>query len=119
MSLTIALAIVLAVAAVAGWLGFSRAARLRTSGRLHSLPVYHGANAALWAALPALLLIAAWAPVQSGLVDQAVLASPEGQALPDFDMLRETIMSEAREIARGQRETGFNPESRALAPRIA
>ncbi len=119
MNLTIALAAVLAIAAVAGWLGFSRAARLRTTGRLHSLPIYHGAYAALWAALPALLLLAVWAPVQSGLVDQAVLASPEGRALPAFDMQRESIMSETREIARGDRDAGFNPESSTLVPRFA
>jgi phosphate transport system permease protein len=85
---------------------------------MHSLPVYHGAYAALWAAIPALLLIAAWAPMQSRLVDQAVMASPEGKTLPAFDMQRETIMAEAREIANGQREQGFNPESTAIAPRI-
>ncbi|MBA2466415.1 MAG: phosphate ABC transporter permease subunit PstC, partial [Sphingomonas sp.] len=119
MNLTIALAAVLAIAAVAAWIGFSRSARLRTTGRLHSLPVYHGAYAAIWAALPALLLLAVWMPVQSSFVDQAVLASPEGRALPDFAMMRETIVAEAREIAHGDREAGFNPESTALAPRVA
>ena len=118
MSLGLAFVAVLLVAAAAGWLGFARARRLRTSGRLHSLPVYHGAYAALWAAIPALLILAAWAPVQSRLVNQAVLASPEGQALPDFDMQREAIVAEAREIAHGQREQGFNPESTTIAPRI-
>jgi phosphate transport system permease protein len=119
MSLTIALAAVLVIAAAAGWLGFSRAAALRSNGRLHSLPVYHGAYAAIWAGLPALLLLAVWTPVQSGLVDQAVLASPEGRALPAFDMQRETILSEARSMAAGNTETGFNPESASLVPRFA
>ena len=118
MSLTIALAAVLAVAAIAGWLGFLRASRLRGSTRLHSLPVYHGAYAALWAALPALLFLAVWSPVQSRFVDQTVLAGPEGRALPAFEMQRESIMSEAREIASGKLETGFNPESAPLAPRF-
>jgi phosphate transport system permease protein len=118
MSLGLAFVAVLLVAAAAGWLGFARARRLRASGRLHSLPVYHGAYAALWAAIPALLILAAWAPIQSRLVDQAVLASPEGQALPDFDMQRQAILSEAREIAHGEREQGFNPESTTIAPRI-
>jgi phosphate transport system permease protein len=118
MSLTIALAAVLAIAAVAGWLGFSRASRLRGNNRLHSLPVYHGAYAVLWAALPALLFLAVWSPVQSRFVDQAVLASPEGRALPAFEMQRESIMSEARVIASGQRDAGFNPESPTLVPRF-
>src|SRR3990170_4842410 len=123
MTLGIALVAVILVAVAAGWIGYSRAARLRSAGlqsgaRLHSLPVYHGAYAALWAALPALLLLAVWTPVQSSLVEQAVLASAEGRALPAFDMLRETIVSEAREIAHGDREAGFNAESASLAPRI-
>jgi phosphate transport system permease protein len=118
-NLTIALVAVLAVTAVAGWLGFSRASRLRGSKRLHSLPVYHGAYAALWAALPALLFLAVWSPVQSHFVEQAVLATPEGRALPVFDMQRESIMTEAREISSGAREIGFNPESAGLAPRFA
>ncbi|MEO8175026.1 MAG: phosphate ABC transporter permease subunit PstC [Sphingomicrobium sp.] len=118
MNLTIALAAVVAITAIAAWLGFSRASRLRGSTRLHSLPVYHGAYAALWAALPALLFLAIWSPVQSQLVTQAVLATPEGRALPAFDMQRESILSEASEIAAGQRDAGFNPESAGLVPRF-
>lgn len=118
MSLGIALTAVLIVALAAGWLGYARASRLRVVGRLHSLPVYHGAYAALWAAIPALLLLAVWMPVQSRMVDQEVMASPEGRALPAFEMQRESILSEAREIASGEREQGFNPQSSTLAPRI-
>jgi len=118
-SLTIALAAVLAIAAIAGWLGFSRASRLRGTAKLHSLPIYHAAYAAMWAALPALMFLAMWSPVQSRLVDQTVLESPEGRALPAFEMQRESILSEAREIASGQRDAGFNPESSTLVPRFA
>jgi phosphate transport system permease protein len=118
MSLGIALVAVLILALAAAWLGYARGRRLRTVGRLHSLPVYHGAYAALWAAIPALLLLAAWAPIQSRMVDQAVLSSPEGRALPAFEMQRQSILSEAREIASGEREQGFNPQSSTLAPRI-
>ena len=118
MSLGLALVAILVVAFAAGWYGYLRAGRLRTASRLHSLPFYHGAYAALWAAIPALLLIAAWVPMQSRMVDQAVLASPEGKALPNFAMQRESILSEAREIANGEREQGFNPESTTIAPRI-
>src|SRR6185503_15835432 len=111
MSLGLALVAILIVAGATWWLGFARARRLRTVGRLHSLPVYHGAYAALWAAIPAVLVIAAWAPIQSRMVDQDVLGSPEGRALPAFAMSRESIMSEAREIANGEREQGFSPQS--------
>jgi phosphate transport system permease protein len=121
MSLSLALVAILAVAAAGFWLAFAKARRVREVGtsRLNSLPVYHGTYAALWAAIPALLLLAAWAPMQTGLVNQAVLSSPEGRALPDFDMQRDSILVEAREIARGEREAGFNAESSALAPKFA
>jgi phosphate transport system permease protein len=118
MTLNLALVAVAIVALAAGWLGYARASRLRAADRLHSLPSYHGAYAALWAAIPALLLIAAWAPIQSRMVDQAVLSSPEGRALPDFQMQRESILSEARDIAHGDLQQGFNPESSGLAPRF-
>ncbi len=121
MTLGVALLAVLFVAAVAGAIAYRRASALRvaraTGARLNSLPIYHAFYAILWAALPAMLVIAAWAPVQSRLVDQAVLASPEGRALPDSDIQRESILGEAQDIARGKIEAGFNPESTALAPR--
>ena len=41
---------------------------------------------------------------------------PAGQKLPDFDLARDTILTEAREIAAGAREAGFNAESSELAP---
>ncbi len=117
MTLTIALVAILAIAAIAGLFARNRATGLRGGGvRLNSLPNYHAIYIALWAALPAVLLLAIWAPVQTGLVDQTVLASPAGQQLPDFDLARDTILTEAREIATGQREAGFNPESTELAP---
>ena len=117
MSLTIALFAVLVIAVAAGLFARNRAAGLRGgSERLNSLPNYHGLYVGLWAVLPALLFLAIWTPVQTGLVHDTVLASPAGQQLPDFDLARETILGEAQEIAADERETGFNPESSALAP---
>ena len=74
MSLTLAFAAILIVALAIGYAGYARARRMRVAGRLHSLPSYHGVHALLWAAIPALLVLALWAPVQSRLVDQAVLS---------------------------------------------
>ncbi|QNM82805.1 phosphate ABC transporter permease subunit PstC [Sphingomonas sabuli] len=119
MTLGLALVAVLLVATGAAWLAFRRARTLRTAGRMHSLPVYHASYALLWAALPALLFLAIWSPIQTHLVDQAVLATPQGQALPAFDMQRDAIIAEAREIASGARDVGFNPESAGLAPLFA
>ena len=121
MSVTIALVAVLAIIVAAGGYAFAKAKRIRLAassgaGRLNSLPVYHAFYVALWAALPALLFLAVWAPVQSGLVDRAVLATPAGRALPAFEMQRDTILAEARDLASGAITAGFNPESTALAP---
>ena len=110
--------VVLLIAVAVGWLAYRRAALLRAGGRLHSLPIYHGVHAALWVLIPALLVLAAWAPMQANLVDQAVLATPEGQALPAFEMQRQAILDEARQIAHGEIAAGFNPESTTIAPRI-
>ena len=119
MTLWIALVAVLAISVIGGWLGYRRASSLRAGGRMHSLPTYHGAYALLWAAIPALLFLAVWAPIQNQLVEQAVLASPAGEALPDFDMQRNAILAEARDIAAGYREVGFNSESATIAPLYA
>ena len=118
MSLTLAFFAVLLIASAVGGTAYVRAGRLRADGRLHSLPSYHAAHAALWVLAPALLLLAAWAPVQSALINQALLATAEGQALPDDPMRRQAILAEARQIANGQIAGGFNPESNTLAPRV-
>ena len=108
MTLSVALVAILVIAVAAGLFARNRAKRLRSGGaRLNSLPNYHALYVGLWAALPALLFLAGWDPVQSGLVDQAVLASPAGQQLPDFDMARDTILAEARDIATGAQEAGI------------
>ena len=120
MTLTIALVAVLMIAVAAGLFARSRVKGLRSGGaRLNSLPNYHAAFVALWALLPALLFLAIWTPVQGRLVSGAVMASPVAQSLPDFAMTRETILTEARDIASGAIEAGFNPESTALAPVFA
>ena len=117
MTLSIALVAVLLVALAAGLFARRRVIGLRGGGaRLNSLPNYHAFYVVLWAALPALLVLMIWTPVQTGLIEQTVLSSPVGQKLPQFDLARETILSEAREIAAGEREAGFNAESSELAP---
>jgi phosphate transport system permease protein len=118
-TLGIALIVVLLIASAVGGIAYRRAISLRGEGRLHSLPVYHGVHALIWVLVPALLVLAAWAPLQTSLVNQAVLATPEGQALPAFEMQRDAILDEARQIAHHEIEAGFNPESTTIAPVMA
>ena len=121
MTLSLALVAVLVIIVAAGLFAFSRAKGLRgaargTRDRLNSLPIYHALYVALWAALPALLFLALWSPIQDRFVDQAVLSTPAGKALPAFEMQRDTILAEAHDLSTGAIEAGFNPESAALAP---
>jgi phosphate transport system permease protein len=74
MTLMIALFAILGIAAVAGWFARSRATGIRVGGgRLHSLPNYHGFHVVIWAAIPALLFLAAWMPFQGEMVYRCLL----------------------------------------------
>ncbi|HEX8380198.1 MAG TPA: phosphate ABC transporter permease family protein, partial [Allosphingosinicella sp.] len=97
-------AIFLAVLGLAllGWLtGRARAMAFagRGAARPHSLPAFHGWYVALWAAIPALLFLLVWLPLSGHLVMQDVLASPGASKLPPFEMQRNAILQEARELA--------------------
>jgi phosphate transport system permease protein len=90
---------------------------VRTAGaRPHSLPNYHGWYVALWAVIPALIFLAIWGSVSGGLVMQEVMESPAAGNLPPFEMQRNAIFTEARELADGTRQAAFNPQAAALAP---
>jgi len=56
--------------------------------------------------------------LQSRFVEQTVLSSPEGRALPRSELQRESIFGEAQDITSGKIEAGFNPEMTTLAPQI-
>lgn len=94
--------VVLALAAVGYHVGRARA--LRSAGgdarRLHSLPFYYGANAFLATALPALLLLAAWIPLQPIYVESRV-----SDMIPDAAIVeggtRELAMADVRRLAEG------------------
>jgi phosphate transport system permease protein len=114
-----ALALLIFGLALAGWAAArAKATAFSVPGkaRPHSLPGYHGWYVALWAAIPALLFLAVWAPVSNSLVMQAVMESPAAANLPPFEMQRQAIFTEARELAEGARQAAFNPQANALAP---
>jgi phosphate transport system permease protein len=80
MQLTVLLIVLIGLTVVGYHLGRSGAVQA-VGGRivqLHSVPAYHGVYVALWAGVPALLLLAFWGIVENWLVMQAALAS-----LPD------------------------------------
>jgi len=76
----------LAVSSVSYYLGWRRSISLArgTVRNLHSLPGYHGLYTALWAAVPALLLLAVGAALKGPIVTRIVVADlpREIQSLP-------------------------------------
>jgi phosphate transport system permease protein len=90
MNLSVLLLFLLIIGVVAFVLGRTRAASL-SGGRpsaLHSRFGYHGAYAAIWAVLPALILICLWLSISPGIIDSFVLKSfpEEVQDLPEAEL---------------------------------
>ncbi|MCU0728606.1 MAG: phosphate ABC transporter permease subunit PstC [Sphingopyxis sp.] len=116
----------LGLAAVAWLTGRARAAQLaaiRPAGtdtapaqavRPHSLPQYHGWYVALWTFIPAIIFFTIWTIIAPGLVTAQVLADPAAASLPTEPFVRSAILGEARALATGALQQGFNPQSAAL-----
>ena len=117
MSATAIALLVLGLGLIAWFSARARAmAFVGDTSRPHSLPTYHGWYVALWAMVPALAFLAIWAPLSAGLVNEAVVGHPAAANLPPFEMQRQAIFAEARELAEGTRFGAFNPQAYALAP---
>src|SRR5690606_26643112 len=84
-------------------MGWSRSARLAPAGesRLHSRPNYHGALAAIWALVPALLILGLWALLGDSATRTYLLAQlpPEIASLTGSDL--EAAIRRVRQIASG------------------
>ncbi|WP_066723299.1 phosphate ABC transporter permease subunit PstC [Sphingomonas pituitosa] len=102
-----------------GWLtARARALRFDRGGakRLHSLPAQHGWFVAMWTVLPPLLFLVVWSAVSPGLVRQTVLQSPTAAGLSDFAFERDSVLAQAREVAKNPYDTEADPLARQLAP---
>src|SRR5690606_3583150 len=82
--------------------------------RLASLPTHHGWYAALCVLIPLVVFAIVWSVAAPHLVTMSVLASPEAENLPAFDLLRQTLLAEARAVASGAAQGVFNPDARPL-----
>jgi phosphate transport system permease protein len=115
----IVLVAVLAIGALGWFTARAKAQALNTSpGTLHSRPGYHGLHMAMWIVGPALLAWAVWAAISPGLVRTAVLADPVAASLPQTPMERDSILSEAFQMAADPDAVAFNPEAPKLVPSI-
>ena len=113
---TVVLLTLVALGAI-GWFTARGRARLLYTGRdsMHSMPVYHAWHFALWVLVPALLVWALWSSLSPGLVDTTVLANPAAASIPDDEMQRLAILSEARVIVDDPAFVGFYEQSPSLA----
>lgn len=116
MNSLILIAVLLVLSAIGYQIGRKRALA-GTGGQisgLHSLPSYYGAYVALWCALPALLVIAFWLALQSGIIDNLVVSGLPAnlQALPAGEL--NLLMSDIRNLARGD-ITSSTPDPAVLA----
>jgi phosphate transport system permease protein len=105
--------ILLALAALGavGWVvARAKARQLNTGkGSLHSLPRYHAWHMALWIIIPALAGWVIWSFISPGLINAAVMASPDAASLPANPMERDSILSEAFQLAANPGSAAFNP----------
>jgi phosphate transport system permease protein len=104
--------------ALLGWLAARARAwsyrRAQPGERFTSLPAHYGWYVALWVVLPVLVFLVIWSVVAPQLVTTSVLASPEAANLPGFDLLRRTLLEEARMVATGSAAGVFHPEAKPL-----
>jgi len=102
MSTGILILIVLALGVLAYFAGRMRAlATARAERRrLHSLPSYYGQSAALFTAVPALLLMAVWLFLQPLLIEGRVGAMIPDSVIPEGGA-RSLVMADVRRIADG------------------
>jgi phosphate transport system permease protein len=95
---------------------FVREGASKPRGYVNSLPRYHGWYMVMWTIIPALIFFIIWQVISPGLITNRVLASPVTAQLSLDPFGRAAILSEARAIAQGFQQTGFQPKSEALVP---
>jgi len=95
----------LALTAVAYWLGYTRSRSLAMPlggiRHLRSLPFYYGARAALWCAIPALIILALWAGFQGKVIQTLVVASLPPEMQPEDPGQATLLLSQISNIASG------------------
>ncbi len=102
MTLLVLTAVLLILASIGYYMGRSRAIRAATGGkRLNSLPSYYGHYVALWCALPALCVVAAWLVLEPSLVRGLLVAGlpPEARELDPARL--DLLLNDVRNLARG------------------
>ncbi len=103
MSGPVLLLCVLAIGVAAYWLGRLRANALAGAklSSLHSRPSYYGGYVAVWAVLPALLLLGVWLSASPAIVETAVRGALPPEVLAQPQAAQNLEFGMVRSIARG------------------
>lgn len=116
------LPLVLVLAAVAYGLAYmrSRAVAEPIGGirNLKALPFYYAARAALWCAIPALVVLAAWAGFEGKVIQGIVVASLPEEMWPDSPGQASLILSQISNVAAGKLNPELVPEQIAGAANL-
>jgi phosphate transport system permease protein len=110
------LAIICLVVAVAAYYKANRLSP-EAGGKVHSRPIYHALNAAIWTGIPAFVFLLLWGLLSGSLVDSMIMSQVPGvEALTDAQ--RSLVLSEVRQTAAGRAFTSPRPEVLAAAERL-
>ncbi|MFO7529261.1 MAG: phosphate ABC transporter permease subunit PstC [Marinobacter sp.] len=108
------LPLVLVLAVIAYGLAYMRsravAAPLGGIRNLKALPFYYAARAALWSAIPALIVLAAWAGFEGKVIQGIVIASLPQDAWPNSPGEASLVLSQISNVAAGKLNADFVPE---------
>ncbi|EBA01534.1 phosphate ABC transporter permease subunit PstC [Marinobacter sp. ELB17] len=108
------LPLVLVLAVVAYGLAYMRsravAAPLGGIRNLKALPFYYAARAALWCAIPALIVLAVWAGFEDKVIQGIVIASLPPDTWPESAGQASLILSQISNVAAGSLNPEFLPE---------
>ncbi|WP_152205503.1 phosphate ABC transporter permease subunit PstC [Marinobacter changyiensis] len=116
------LPLVLVLAVVAYGLAYMRsravAAPLGGIRNLKALPFYYAARAALWCAIPALIVLATWAGFEGKIIQGIVIATLPPDTWPESPGQASLILSQISNVAAGKLNPEFVPEHIAGAASV-
>ncbi|MEM7482497.1 MAG: phosphate ABC transporter permease subunit PstC [Acidobacteriota bacterium] len=110
MKILLLVGIVLAASVVAHRLGRRKA--LSSSQQLHSLPAYYGLYAALWVAVPTLLLLLGWVAIEPAVVERLTIDSLAEHGLETDEAAVGLLINDVKNLASG------NIVSREVSPEM-
>jgi phosphate transport system permease protein len=80
---------------------------------VHSRPAYHGWYVALWALVPALMLVAVWAVIGDNIVASRTLSALPAGLRPASSFDEQSLLAEVRGVLSGELAGAFNPAADA------